>query len=123
MGLRERTERDLARTLEGRWSLPVNLVNPDGVRTDGLRGQILYDIVRMNPETGEMVTVSTPVVTLRRSSLARIPIAGERWLVEIPATPEETGALVPYIISADRPPEGGASIGFIRIYLQQVEQS
>lgn len=123
MGLRERVERDLAVTLEGKWSLPVNLIDPEGTRTDGLRGQILYDIVRMNPETGEMTTVSTPVVSLRRSSLSRIPAPGETWLVEIPETPSETAPMIQFVISPVRPPEGGASIGFIRLYLQELEQS
>lgn len=123
MNLRERVERDLAITLEGQWSLPVNLIGPDGIRIDGLRGQVLYDIVRLNPDTGEDVVVNTPVVTLRRSTLARIPLAGENWLVEIPETPSETATMRQYVISPTRPPEGGASIGFIRIYLQQVEQS
>lgn len=123
MNLRELAEKDLGRSLEGEWSLPVNLIDPDGVRYDGLRGQVLFDIVRVNPETGEEVTVQTPVVTLRRSTLARIPAPGENWIVEIPATPSEAAAKVQHVLSPTRPPEGGASIGFIRLYLQAVEQA
>jgi hypothetical protein len=123
MNLRELAEKDLGRTLEGDWSLPVNLIDPDGVRYNGLRGQVLFDIVRVNPETGEEVTVPTPVVSLRRSSLVRIPLPGENWIVETPGAPSETAPMVQRVISPTRPPEGGASIGFIRIYLQDVEQS
>lgn len=123
MNLRELAEKDLGRSLEGEWSLPVNLIDPDGARYDGLRGQVLFDIVRVNPETGEEVTVQTPVVTLRRSTLARIPAPGENWIVEIPATPSEAAAKVQHVLSPTRPPEGGASIGFIRLYLQAVEQA
>jgi hypothetical protein len=123
MNLRELAEKDLGRSLEGEWSLPVNLIDPDGVRYDGLRGQVLFDIVRVNPETGEEVTVQTPVITLRRSTLARIPAPGENWIVEIPATPSEAAAKVQHVLSPTRPPEGGASIGFIRLYLQAVEQA
>lgn len=123
MNLRELSEKDLGRSLEGEWSLPVNLIDPDGARYDGLRGQVLFDIVRVNPETGEEVTVQTPVVTLRRSTLARIPAPGENWIVEIPATPSEAAAKVQHVLSPTRPPEGGASIGFIRLYLQAVEQA
>ena len=123
MNLRELSEKDLGRSLEGEWSLPVNLVDPDGVRSNGIRGQVLFDIVRVNPETGEEVTVQTPVVTLRRSSLVRIPQPGENWIVEIPETPHEAAAKVQYVLSPTRPPEGGASLGFIRLYLQAVEQS
>lgn len=123
MNLRELAEKDLGRSLEGEWSLPVNLIDPDGARYDGLRGQVLFDIVRVNPETGEEVTVQTPVITLRRSTMARIPAPGENWIVEIPATPSEAAAKVQHVLSPTRPPEGGASIGFIRLYLQAVEQA
>lgn len=123
MGLRERVESDLARTLEGKWSLPFNLIAPDGTRTDGLRGQILYDIVRMNPDTGEQMTVATPVVSARRSTLPRIPAPGETWIVEIPELPREDADKIQYVISPVRPPEGGSSIGFIRIYLQEIEST
>lgn len=122
MNLRERAERDLAVTLEGRWALPVNLTAPDG-SLQAVRGQILYDIVRMNPDTGEDVVISTPVVTLRRSSLDRVPVAGENWLVEIPIQPAEDAPTAQYVLSPTRPPEGGRSLGFIRLYLQEVEQS
>lgn len=123
VNLRELTESQLEKSLEGIWSLPVNLVSPDGVRYDDLRGQVLFDIVRVNPETGEDMTVQTPVVTLRRSSLTRIPEPGEKWIVEIPVTPNEAAVKVQYVLSPTRPPEGGASIGFIRLYLQAVKQS
>lgn len=127
---RERVERDLAISLEGRWGQRVVLISPDGVEqstragdSTPLKGQILYGLARLNPETGEDVVVDTPVVTLRRSSLTRVPLAGETWLVKIPpsilhADPTET-----FVISPVRPPEGGKSIGFIRLYLQQIEQS
>jgi hypothetical protein len=128
MNYRERAEHDLGKTLEGRWGLPVALISPDGVRQDSkvdgspLLGQIMYGLARLNPETGEDVTVDTPVVTLRRSSLIRVPLAGEKWIVEIPETPSMTAPKIQMIISPTKPPEGGKSIGFIRLYLQQVEQ-
>lgn len=121
--LRELAESHLAITLEGDFGLPVNLIGPDGIRYNDLIGQVIFDIRRLNPETGEEMTVSTPVVTLRRSSLSRIPKAGEKWIVEIPETPSTTADKKQYIISPTRAPEGGASIGFIRLYLQDVEQS
>lgn len=100
--------------------MPVTLIGPDGVRQSNLLGQVLYDIVRLNPETGEEVVVETPVVTLRRSSLARIPQAGEKWLVEIPVTPSTTATTEQYTLG--KPPEGGRSLGVIRLYLQKIEQ-
>ena len=122
MSLRERIERDLGRTLEGRFSLPINAVDPLGVRTEGIRAQVLYDTVRVNPDTGEDMVVEAPVITVRRSTLPRIPAPGENWYFEIPITPSETADKTPYMMSLVRPPEGGRSIGFIRIYLQEVEQ-
>lgn len=128
MNLRERIEEALARTLEGEFALPVILISPDGETQDKLadetplRGQIIYGLARLNPETGEDVVVDNEVVVLRRSSLTRIPKAGENWIVKIPETPSTTAAMVHRSLSATRPPEGGRSIGFIRLYLQEVEE-
>lgn len=119
--MRATVERDLAVTLEGEWGLPVELVAPDGEKYAGIKGQVLYETVRLNPESGERVVIPTPVVTLRRSTLPRVPAPGERWLVSIPASPIDL-TMVPHVISPTRAPEGGESIGFIRLYLQQAEQ-
>ncbi len=124
--LRELAESHLEQTLEGMWSLPINFVTPDGDRVDGLRGQILYDQVRTNPETGEVVIVTEPIITVRRSTMlsdvGRVPAAGENWLVEIPESPSESADKASYVISSTRAPEGGRSVGFVRIYLQEVDQ-
>lgn len=130
MNLRERAELDLARTLEGDFSLPVELVDPDGNEitasindSGGLRGQIIFDTVKLNPDTGEEMVLNSPVVSLRRSSLARVPEPGETWLVRIPTTPSVAAAKDDFVIDPSRPPEGGRSLGFIRLYLRRAEQS
>lgn len=121
-------ESDLRFTLEGDFALPVNMTGPDGIfrntTVDGrpLAGQVLFDIVRAS-DTGENITINTPVVSVRRSSLFRIPQPGENWVIAIPETPLLNAPLVQYALSVTRPPEGGSSTGFIRMYLQQVEQS
>jgi hypothetical protein len=127
--LREQIETDLSFTLENNedFGLPVILYGPDGnkqdksanVPADNLMGQILYDTVRINPDTGEEMVVNNPIVTLRRSSLDRVPVAGETWAIAIPTTPSLTGTVSYFIIDATRAPEGGASIGFIRLYLRK----
>lgn len=131
VNLREKAEQDLGKTLEGEFFLPVVLTDPDGVQHDTnqntgdpLGGQILYDIVRENPDsiTGERLVINKPVVTLRRSSLARVPLAGEKWLVRIPVDPSTTATLADFMIDQSRPPEGGRSIGFIRLYLMRAVQ-
>ena len=103
-------------------ALPVNLISPTGQRYNGLRGQVHFDLVRISPDTGERMVVHAPTVILRRSSLEREPVAGEKWLVECPDSPIDGAPMIQYALSPVRPPEGGKSIGFIRLYLQEVEQ-
>lgn len=130
VNLRYQVESDLEFTLEGEWGLPVILIDPDGNEIskkagtiEDLKGQILYDTIRHDTETGLPKVVNHPVVTLRRSSLARVPKAGEKWLIRIPVNPVPGAAIENFIIDPTRPPEGGASIGFIRLYLRKAIQS
>lgn len=129
MNLRALAEKDLKVTLEGDFGQRVNLLAPDGTwyRTtvDGrpLMGQVQYNIVRLDPDSGERITVNTQLAVLRRSSLARVPEPGENWLVETAKSPVLGSPMVQFAFSGVRPPEGGATIGFIRLYLQLAEQS
>lgn len=116
MNIREQIESDLETTLEGDFNLPVELIDPDGVVYDNLLGQVLYDSVDEN----EMLS-GKPVVTLRISSLTRVPLAGENWAVRIPQNPSTTDTLVTYIL--DKAPSHGRSIGFIKFYLTKTVQS
>jgi len=122
VNLREQIEADLADTLEDPddFGLPVTLVDDLGDSQD-YYGQILYDTLTENPETGAEVVVHKPVVTLRRSSLVRIPLPNEKWIVKIPLTPSLTAPKVDFAI--ERPSEEGGAIGFIRLYLTRIEQS
>ena len=122
LNLREQAEADLATTLEGEFALPVVLVSPGDGITQNVNGQVLYDTVKFNPDTGEQVVVPDPVVVLRLSSLSRIPKAGETWHVKIPSTPSRTAPLKDFVYSSDKPPEGGESLGIIRLYLQKASQ-
>lgn len=135
INLRERAERDLLHSLEKEFGLPVIITSPDGVKQefsensanplspDILSGQILYSYVAVNPDTGEEVIVNNPVVSLRRSSLVRVPVAGETWVFEIPVTPSVAATKVPFIMDATRSPENDDSIGYIRYFLTKAEQS
>lgn len=122
MSLREQVESDLSFTLEsiGDWGLPVELIDPDGLVYQ-LNGQILYDTIVTDPETGGEIIVHKPVVTLRRSSLTRVPLSGEKWAVKIPIEPSLTANKVTFLL--ERPTEEGGSIGFIRLYLMKAKQS
>ncbi len=118
--LRELVETDLGETLEGDFALPVELIDPDGVE-QSLVGQVLYDSMELDSD-GQPITVNVPIVTLRRTSLTRIPENGEKWIVKIPTEPSTTAPLEDFMITGDRPLSGGGSIGFIRLKLQRVGQ-
>jgi len=124
-------------TLEdpSQWGLPVELTGPEGIeiKTSAnspdpqnplpLYGQVLYTTVRTNPETGEEMVTTEPVVVLRRSSLSSIPQDGEKWFIKFPKDPSLTAELSNYVLTPGRATEGGRSIGFIRLYPTKVVQS
>jgi len=127
--LREIIESDLGQTLESEFGLPVVLIDPDGGIQENsandnltpLVGQILYDTRLENPETGQEIIVHKPVVTLRRTSLNRIPLPGEKWVVKIPIVPKFDAEKISFSLEA--PTEDGGAIGFIRLYLMELDQS
>lgn len=130
MNLRERAESDLSQSLEGDFGLPVELIDPDGeiINTrqsddSTLKGQVLYNSKDVDIDTGLPIVINRPVVTLRRSSLSRIPVAGEKWIVRIPKNPSETDTLIDFALDESRPPETGQSIGFIKLYLRTTQQT
>lgn len=115
-------------TLESEWKMPVELTSPDGVTqiysannpSELLGGQVLYSSRRESPETGEIIVVNQPVVTLRVSSLVRIPRAGEKWYIKIPTGYEPNATKQSFVFTLDRSPENGNDMGFIKIYPQKV---
>lgn len=119
--LRVLAESDLGTTLEGDFALPVELIDPEGAE-QSLMGQVLYDTTSLDPDTGEAITVNNPIVTLRRSTLTRIPQDGETWLVRIPITPSLTAPMDEFIASGVHSSGGGASIGYIKLHLTRAEQ-
>lgn len=131
MNLRERAVADLKKMNIMDWGLKFKLIDPDGKRydTDNETGeelkavQILYDYRKIDPDTGGEVTVHEPVVIVALSSLARVPVAGERWFLQMPEVPSESAPLANFVLTEARAPEGGGSLGLIRLYPQKVEQS
>lgn len=128
--LRVTMERDLGDCLESEFKMPVELTSPDGETQiysvnnplEKLGGQVLYFSRRENPETGETIVINQPVVTLRISSLSRVPIPGERWFIAMPIDPTIGALWRQFIFTPDRAPEHGTDIGFIKIYPQRIEQ-
>lgn len=122
VNLRVQAEADLAITLEGDFALPIELTYPDGsVQT--LQGRIDYDTIVASPDTGVESIINHPIITLRRTSMDFIPEAGAKFGVRIPITPKPDAELKNFVISSDRASEGGASNGWIRYYLQDMEQT
>jgi hypothetical protein len=129
MNLRALAESDLQYTIEGEYGMRVSLTAPDGTlinkdkNGNPLMARITYCQPRMDSNTGMMTIVDNPVVTLRRSSLTRIPATGENWKIVIPAGPREDAASVTYLLDSSRPSGQGKNLGIIRLYLIEVEQS
>lgn len=121
MGLRELSEEFLSVTLEGDFSLPVEIQTPDGA-SQTVNGQVLYDRTGEDPTTGETIIVTEPVVVVRRSSLDPLPSPGDRLIIRIPQTPDATADKETYLCF-DQSFRGGRSLGLVRFYLTKTEQS
>jgi hypothetical protein len=121
MNLRARIERDLSRTLEGDFGMPITLIDPTNGNVQTVRGQILYYSHDTDPETGMQIRVEKPSVTVRRSSLARVPSAGERWGVRIPSSPVVGASLETYVTEIGG--KDGNSFGYMTLYLTRTMQA
>ncbi len=131
MNLRVKAIQDMKRLNLRDWSGLVELTpaisgvvqNVDAETGEPLKAvQILNDYRSMNPETGEEIIITEPVVTMALSSLNPVPKAGEKWHIRVQLDPTST-ELTDCVLSSTRAPEGGASLGFIRFYPQKVRQS
>lgn len=133
--LRERMEADLEEILEDHqngFALPIILIAPDGEtqeysandpdtpRTIPLTGRVIYARFDMDPDTGMPVRIDNPIVTLRKSSLDRVPLAGETWSVQIPKEPAINADKETYV--TELAPRDGRSFGWIQLPLTLLEQ-
>lgn len=115
--------------IEKNFSSLVVLITPDGfdidTNEDGdpLRGEVLYDRDAIDPETGDLITVSTTKITLRKSALSRVPVAGEVWGIKFPVNPATPTVLSTFEFGTKRAPTDGQSIGFISLYPGKLKQS
>ena len=113
-GLRAMIEDDLAVTLEGDYGVAGQLVDPDGIKYSVV-GRLIYDHAEVTAQ-GDTVIVHAPIYTLRRSTLARIPLLDEKWEVRVPVDPSSS-TLSSFVLDPNRPPEDGRSIGYVKLYL------
>lgn len=117
----------LSFTLEGDFGVPCTLVAPDGTTyaTNSLglpiKGRLIYDHAEVN-ENGETVVIHSPCLTLRASTLPRIPRADEPWAFKVPLNMANQAITTTFVLDPDRPPKDGMSIGFIRFYLMAAIQ-
>ena len=129
--LRAAIETDLKQSLEAEWGMPVELTSPDGQtqklnvnnQSEKLKGQVLYFSRSENPVTGEMIVVNQPVITLRISSLIRVPQPGETWHLRCQTSPVVGSPFQDFVFTPDRSTMDGTDIGFIRIYPQRIDDN
>ncbi len=120
-------EADLGVTIESDFASRVILIPPTGTPiTTSLHGGPLYgrftrDFQDVTPE-GDVVTVFEPMLILRLSSLSRVPAPSENWAIRVERSPG-SGTYTTYKLGATRAPQTAQSIGFIRLPLQETEQS
>lgn len=127
--LRAAIEKDLGESIEGEWKIDVELTDPDGNvqtmsandPTKTLGGQVLYFSQPVNPITGEVMIVNMPVVSLRVSSLDRVPANGEKWFIRMQVSPLAGADKVSFVFTGTKAKEHGTDIGFLRIYPQKIE--
>lgn len=116
-------------SLEGNFSLPVILIDPDGnvidKNEDGdqLSGQILYDRDNELPETGDDLVVNEIQISIRKTALSRVPIAGEGWKIAFPLDPSDSDTMTTHLLTEDRAPIDGSSIGFVKLFPGEAIQS
>lgn len=122
--LRREMERDLGESLEGDFALPIEMIAPDGsVQTESLnggvlRGMIVYESAQFSPKTGSLVYGERVIVSLRRTSLVRIPEVRENWVVRIPVDPSWDSEMVSYQVAEIH--RTGRSVGFINLELARL---
>lgn len=129
VNLRQLAEKDLKTTLENEWKIPVILLGPDGFEQSkskndpekDLGGRVMYDTVEIDVDTGLPMYSNEPVVSLRVSSLNRIPQNGEKWQVRMPISPLEGAPFEDFFL--DKPIRGSKSLGFISLHLTRIEQA
>lgn len=115
--------------LEGNYGIPVVLTAPDATVIDTdedgktLKGQVLYDHDSLDPESGDLISVKATQVTLRKTALSRVPVAGENWQVSIPLDPSDLTTFTTMISTADESTVDGQSAGFVILKPKDAEQS
>ena len=121
-------EEDAGAIIEDDLGVELILVGPDGSEyaTSALDSEVplkcavFQESRELDVQTGFEHIVDRPVAVVRLASLARVPVAGEKWFVRVPKSPLDD-ELRTYTLSG--PPKPAKTIGFINLRLQRVVQS
>ena len=122
MSIRALAEQHLVESIEGGFGIEVILTDKEG-KQQTVKGQVLYSRKVQNPITGEDIIVNEPVIVLRVSTLDPVPKTGEQWFIQMPLTPLEGAPKENFLMDKGKAVEGGASIGFIRLYPKKADQT
>jgi hypothetical protein len=126
--LRAAVESDLHESVEGEFSSRVIITYPDDGYTqeysvtnpdEYLRGTFRKFTLDLNPETGETVQVNIPNLVLRIKSLYAEIEAGKNYFLKVQDPISEEWES--YIQSPTKAPVNGKDIGFVRLYMQRIE--
>jgi len=117
--------RDLQRrdmeTLRDDWWVPVVLVAPDKTVYSDLLGDVRTESKVFDPETGGKISVKETSIVLLKSDLTRIPAENETWFIKYPDSLLDSGTLITASFDFNNVSEVGDSLGYIKIYPQEIE--
>jgi hypothetical protein len=121
--LRAAQEKDLSDCIEGEFGTDVILTDPDGETYEysandpelKLRAKVRYKSVSVNPETGGPLYSEDIHVSIRTTSLTRVPQDGETWGIKLPVSPQVGAPIEDFLFTPDRAIISGADMGYIKI--------
>lgn len=121
--LRVEAEADLGEILETEFGQTIKFTDPDGNYFE-VQGRFDEYPQRENPDTGAgFVIVAIASVSVRASSMARIPKPAENWFIQAQRIPTETAPFESFMMTPDQAPEDATRLGWQTIFLQKAEQT
>lgn len=113
----------LRKTVQGNFGMPVDIVFASGNEQLSIQAQVLYDTEEIDPESGDLISVRREWVTLIKADLDEEINQGDTAYFKIPKSPDDQTTKIERMLDNSQQIVDGASLGFIRIPLTQVEQA
>lgn len=127
MNNREAIRNDL-KTLRDDWWLPIRLTAPGGNVYDKINGtqkQLLGGVRSeskpFDPDVGGRIVIDRVSVTMLLSDLERVPVQGETWFIEYPENLLTSGSYKKTAFTSDNIDVGGETIGYMKVFPQEVK--